>query len=136
MLRSPANRRAIPLTYEQFHYSFANAVEEDEAKALYAEFFVPGPGEPLFQAAAANLNPWKEAKVDTNNPGRGPMLIISADSDHTVPWAVAHASYEREQRNEGVTEIVKMEGRGHALTIDHGWKDVADTALAFVSRFA
>jgi non-heme chloroperoxidase len=137
VLRNPANRhRAIPLTYLQFRYGFANAVDEDEAKELYAEFSVAGPGEPLFQAAAANLNPWTEAKVDTNNPERGPMLIISADSDHTVPWTVAHASYEREQRNEGVTEIAKMEGRGHALTIDSGWRDVADTALAFVQRFA
>jgi hypothetical protein len=114
VLRNTANRhRAIPLTYDQFRYSFANAVEEDEAKELYDEFSVAGPGEPLFQAAAVNLNLWTEAKVDTNNPERGPMLIISADSDHTVPWAVAHASYESEQHNEGVTEIVKLEGRGH-----------------------
>jgi len=135
-LRNPANlNRAVPLTYDQFRYSFANAVEEDEAKELYLGYSVPGPGEPLFQAAAANLNPWSEAKVDTKNPERGAMLIISADSDHTVPWAIAHASYKLESRNENVTEIVKMEGRGHALVIDHGWREVAETALAFVRRF-
>jgi non-heme chloroperoxidase len=136
VLRNPANRnRAVPLTFEQFRYGFANAVDEQEAKELYEEFSVPGPGEPIFQAAAANFNPWSEAKVDTRNPGRGPMLIISADSDHTVPWAIANASYKKEQRNEGVTEIVKMTGRGHALTIDKGWREVAETALAFVQRF-
>jgi len=135
-LRNPANwNRAVPLTYEQFRYSFANAVGEDEAKELYLGYSVPGPGEPLFQAAAANLNPWSEAKVNTKNPERGPMLIISADSDHTVPWAIANASYKLEKRNEGVTEIVKMEGRGHALVIDKGWREVAETALAFVRRF-
>jgi non-heme chloroperoxidase len=135
-LRNPANwNRAVPLTYEQFRYSFANAVGEDEAKELYLGYSVPGPGEPLFQAAAANLNPWSEAKVNTKNPERGPMLIISADSDHTVPWAIANASYKLESRNEGVTEIVKMEGRGHALVIDNGWREVAETALAFVRRF-
>ncbi|HEY1507902.1 MAG TPA: alpha/beta hydrolase [Solirubrobacteraceae bacterium] len=137
VLENPANRhRAIPLTYDQFRYAFANAVSEDEAKQLYESYSVPGSGEPIFQAAAANFNPWTEAKVDSKNPERGPLLIISADQDHTVPWAIANASFKRQQKNEAVTEIVKLEGRGHALTIDSGWREVADTALQFVSRFA
>jgi non-heme chloroperoxidase len=136
VLRNPLNRhRAVPLTYDQFRYAFANALEEDEAKALYETYAVPGSGEPLFQAAAANLNPWTEAKVDSKNPDRGPVLIISGELDHTVPWSIANASYKRELRNPGVTEIVEMEGRGHSLTIDHGWRDVANTALDFVKRF-
>ncbi len=136
VLGNPANRnKAIPLTYEQFRYAFANAVSEDEAKELYETFAVPASGAPLFQAAAANLNPWTEAKVDTKNPDRGPLLIIDGEKDNTVPWAIANASYKRQRRNEGVTEIVKIPNRGHALTIDSGWREVADTALAFVQRF-
>jgi non-heme chloroperoxidase len=136
VLRNPANwNRAVPLTFEQFRYAFANAVPEQEARELYETYSVPGPGEPIFQAAAANFNPWSEAKVDTKNPERGPLLIVSADSDHTVPWAIANASYKKQRQNAGVTEIVKLEGRGHALTIDHGWREVADTALEFVRRF-
>jgi non-heme chloroperoxidase len=135
-LRNPANwNRAVPLTYEQFRYSFANVVGEDEAKELYLGYSVPGAGEPLFQAAAANVNPWSEVKVDSTNPERGPMLILSADSDHTVPWAIANASYNRQKRNTGVTEIVKMPGRGHSLTIDAGWREVAEKALGFIRRF-
>jgi non-heme chloroperoxidase len=135
-LRNPANwNRAVPLTFDQFRYSFANAVDEDEAKELYAGYSVAGPGEPLFEAATANFNPWTPAKVDSKNPERGPMLIISADQDHTVPWAIANASFKKQKRNEGVTEIVKVTGRGHALTIDSGWQEVAETALAFVRRF-
>jgi pimeloyl-ACP methyl ester carboxylesterase len=135
-LSNPRNRgRAIPLTYEQFRYAFANAVSEDEAKQLYETFAVPAPGEPLFQAAAANLNPWTEAKVDTKNPDRGPLLIIDGELDNTVPWAIANASFNRQKRNEGVTEIVKIAGRGHALTIDNGWKEVAQTSLTFIQRF-
>jgi pimeloyl-ACP methyl ester carboxylesterase len=135
-LRNPANRsRAVPLTFDQFRYGFANAVSEDEAKELYDTFAVPAPGEPLFQAAAANLNPWTEAKVDTENPDRGPLLIISGEKDHTVPVVVAKASFEKEQRNEGVTETVEVLDHGHALTIDSGWREVADTALGFVQRF-
>ncbi len=136
VLKNPGNRnRAVPLTYDQFRYAFTNAVGEDEAKRLYDKFAVPAPGEPLFQAAAANLNPWTEAKVKTKNPKRGPLLIISGELDHTVPWSIANASYKREKRNAGVTEIVKIPNRGHALTIDNGWREVADTALAFVKRF-
>jgi pimeloyl-ACP methyl ester carboxylesterase len=136
VLKNPANRhRAVPLTFEQFHYAFANAVSEEEAKALYDEFAVPGSGEPIFQAAAANLNPWTEAKVDSKNPGRGPQLIISGELDHTVPWAIANSSYKREKRNPAQTKIIEMKGRGHSLTIDSGWREVAETALKFVDRF-
>jgi non-heme chloroperoxidase len=136
VLTNPFNyNRAVPLTYEQFRYSFANAVSEDEAKQLYETYAVPAPGKPLFQAAAANLNPWTQAKVDTRNPDRGPLLIIDGELDHVVPWAIANASFNRQKRNEGVTEIVKIPGRGHALTIDGGWRDVADTSLRFVQRF-
>jgi pimeloyl-ACP methyl ester carboxylesterase len=136
VLGNPSNRnRAVPLTYEQFRFAFANAVSEDEAKELYATYAVPASGAPLFQAAAANLNPWTEAKVNSKSPDRGPLLIISGEKDHTVPWAIANASYKRQKRNDAVTEIVEIPNRGHALTIDSGWREVADTALAFIKRF-
>lgn len=136
VLGNPANRnRAVPLTFDQFRYAFANAVTEAEAKELYETFAVPAPGAPLFQAATANLNPWTEAKVDTANPDRGPLLIISGEQDNTVPWAIANASFKRQQANPNTTEIVEIPGRGHALTIDSGWHEVATTALDFVRRF-
>jgi non-heme chloroperoxidase len=136
VLGHPANRkRAIPLTSEQFRFGFANAVPETEAQELYDTFAVPASGAPLFQAAAANLNPWTEAKVDTENPERGPLLVISGQKDHTVPWAIANASFKQQQKNRSVTEIVELPNRGHALTIDSGWREVADTALKFIRRF-
>jgi non-heme chloroperoxidase len=137
VLANPANRnRAVPLTFEQFRYGFANAVSEDEARELYDTYAVPAPGAPIFQAATANLNPRTEVKVDTGNPDRGPLLIMSGEKDHTVPHSIAHASFKKQRRNQGVTEFVEMPGRGHALTIDSGWREVADTALSFVKRFA
>ncbi|MFC9974217.1 alpha/beta hydrolase [Spirillospora sp. NPDC127200] len=138
VLSNPANvHRAVPLTYEQFRYAFANAVSETEAKELYETFAVPAPGAPLFQAAVANFNPWSETKVDSTGAGRGPLLIISGEKDHTVPWVIANASYKKQARNEhAVTEIVEIAGRGHSLTVDSGWREVCDTALAFVRRFA
>jgi len=137
VIGNPANRgRAIPLTYDQFRFAFGNALTETEARELFATYAVPGSGVPLFQAATANLNPWTEAKVDTKNPDRGPLLIIDGEMDNTVPWAIANASYKRQKGNSGVTEIVKIPGRGHSLTIDHGWREVADTALVFVQKHA
>jgi len=136
VLGNPANRnRAVPLTYEQFRYAFANAVGDDEAKQLYATFAVPAAGAPLFQAAAANLNPWTEAKVDTAHPERGPLLFISGEKDHTVPWAIANASFKQQEHNSALTEIVEIPNRGHSLTIDAGWHEVADKALAFIRRY-
>jgi non-heme chloroperoxidase len=136
VLANPLNRRrAVALTYGQFRFGFANAVSELEARHLYETFAVPAPGAPIFQAAFANLNPWTELRVDSQNPARGPLLITSGENDRTVPWAIANGSYKRQARNQGVTEIVEIPDRGHALTIDSGWREVADTALAFIKRF-
>jgi non-heme chloroperoxidase len=136
VLGNPANRgRAVALTLDQFKYGWANALSEEEAEQLHDTFHVPAPGAPLFQAATANLNPWTEAKVDSLSPERGPLLIMDGEKDHTVPWAIANASFKKQRRNPGVTEIVKLPNRGHALTIDSGWREVADKALAFVKRF-
>ena len=136
VLGNPANRgRAVALTFEQFKYGWANALGEDEAKELYETYHVPASGVPLFQAALANLNPWTEAKVDTKNPDRGPLLLISGQKDNTVPWAITNASYHQQKGNQSVTEIIEMPNRGHALVIDSGWREVADTALAFIRRF-
>jgi pimeloyl-ACP methyl ester carboxylesterase len=136
VFRNPANRhRAVPLSFEQFQYGFANAVGQPEAQELYENFAVPGAGAPLFQAASANLNPWTEAQVNSTNPDRGPLLIISAEKDHTVPPVVSRAAFNQQSGNANVTELEEMPGRGHALTIDHGWHDVAKRALGFVRRF-
>jgi pimeloyl-ACP methyl ester carboxylesterase len=137
VLGNPANRhRAVPLTFEQFRFAFANAVPDDEARQLYDTFAVPASGAPLFEAAAENVNPWTEAKVDTGNPERGPMLIISGEKDNTVPRAISEAAFKRQLRNPGVTEFAEIPNRGHALTIDSGWREVADTALSFIARFS
>jgi pimeloyl-ACP methyl ester carboxylesterase len=135
VLTNPLNYgRAVPLTFEQFQFAFANAVDEQEARELYDTYAVPGSGVPIFQAAAANLNPWTEAQVDTKSSARGPLLIIEGAQDHTVPPAIAHASFKLQERNPGVTEYRELPGRGHSLTIDHGWREVAEVALAFLAQ--
>jgi non-heme chloroperoxidase len=137
VLRNPLNHgRTVMLTEGQFRYAFANAVGEEDARGLYADFAVPAPGAPLFQSAAANLNPFTQVKVDTHRPDRGPMLVVCGGKDHTIPPAIAKATYRLQQKNAGITEYAEIADRGHALTIDNGWRDVADTALAFVQRFA
>jgi non-heme chloroperoxidase len=136
VLRNPFNRsKAITLTLDQFKYGWANALSDEEAKQLYETYHVAAPGVALMQMANANLNPWTEAKVDPKNPRRGPLLIIDGEKDHTVPWAIANGAYKRQRHNEAVTEIVKIPNRGHSLTIDNGWREVAQKALDFVKRF-
>jgi len=137
VLGNPANlRRAVSLTAEQFRYGFTNAVSEEEAADLYATFPIPGSGRPLFQAATANFDPGTEASVDVKNVTRGPLLILSGTEDHTVPPAITHAEYRRYEKSPAVTELQEIEGRGHSLTIDSGWREVADRALAFAKRHA
>jgi non-heme chloroperoxidase len=136
VLGNPLNRgRAIPLTLDQFKYGWANALGEEEAKQLHDTFHVPGPGMPVFQAAMANLNPTTEVKVDTQNPNRGPLLFISGEEDHTIPPALVKSAFKRQRRNKGITEFESVPNRGHSLTIDSGWREVAERALAFVKRF-
>lgn len=137
VLRSPANaRRRIALSPAQFRYAFANTVTQAESEALFRAQAGPAPGRPIFQAAAANLNPWSEAKVETKAACRGPLLILSGELDHTVPPSVAHAAFARQASNrDAVTEYLELPGRGHSLTIDGGWRGPADTALNFVQRF-
>ena len=134
VLKNPLNRgRAVTLTLDQFKYGWANALSDEEARQLYETYHVAAPGVALIQMATANLG--SEAKADTKNPDRGPLLIIDGEKDHTVPWAIANAAFKRQRRNQGVTEIEQIPNRGHSLTIDSGWREVADTALAFVKRF-
>ena len=135
VLANPLNyRRSVMLTEKQFRFAFGNAVSEAESAELYETYAVPGSGEPLFQAATANLNPRTEASVDTTNSGRDPLLVISGEKDNTVPWAIANASYKKQAKNPNPSEITVLPGRGHSLVVDGGWREVAETAFAFVEK--
>jgi non-heme chloroperoxidase len=137
VLRNPLNRRrAVALTPAQFEYAWANALDPQEATRLYETHHVAASGAALFQMATANINPWTEARADTRDPRRGPMLLLGAERDHTIPRALVRAAFKRQRRSPSVTEIEELPGRGHSLTVDHGWRDVADAALAFVDRFS
>jgi len=135
VLRNPLNvGKALPMTFEQFQYGFANELDEEEARQLYDAYAVPVAGTLVFQGALDNINPWTEDKVDTSNPNRGPLLIIAGEKDNTIPTSLTEAAYKRQQKNAAVTQYREIAGRGHSLAMDHGWQDVADVALAFVKE--
>jgi pimeloyl-ACP methyl ester carboxylesterase len=135
VFRNPANkRRAVSLTAEQFRFAFGNAVSEEESAALYERWTIPAPGKPLYEAASANFNPHSAAKVATGNDGRGPLLLISGGKDHTVPETVTRATLKQYRHSEAVTDIIGFPDRGHSLTIDSGWREVAETVLAWLGR--
>jgi pimeloyl-ACP methyl ester carboxylesterase len=133
-LGNPANlHRAVSLTSKEFHFGFGNALTPEDSDELYEQWTIPSPARPLFQAAAANFSMHSEAKVDTDNSSRGPLLLISGLEDHTVPDAVTRSTLKQYRNSTAVTELKQFEGRGHSLTIDKGWRDVADAVLAWLA---
>src|SRR6266704_2775123 len=129
-LRNPANRnRAVSLTPQQFRYGFGNALPAPESAALYERWAIPSPGRPLFEAAAANLVPRSAAKVDTGNKTRGPLLLIAGGRDHTVPAAITRSTRKLYHKSPAVTDFREFPDRGHSLTIDNGWHEIAQEAL-------
>ena len=134
-LRNPANKkRAVSLTREQFRYGFGNALPPEESDALYDRWTVPSPGKPLFEAAFANLMPGSPARVATGNGTRGPLLLTAGGKDHTVPPAIVKATLKRYRKSPAVTELEEFPDRGHSLTIDSGWRGVADSVLSWLER--
>jgi pimeloyl-ACP methyl ester carboxylesterase len=130
VLGNPANYgRTVMLTAQQFRYGFGNAIDASESAELYARWAIPGPGRPLFQAAFANFLPGSAAAVDTANGTRGPLLLVAGERDHIVPPIVTRATHRLYRHSPASTDFSLMPGRGHSLTIDHGWHEVASTAL-------
>ena len=134
-LRNPANRkRAVALTAKQFRYGFGNAVSAEESNDLYERWAIPSPGRPLFEAASANLSRRSPAKVDTVNATRGPLLLTAGGKDHTVPRAVVKSTLKLYRKSPAVTDLREFPDRGHSLTIDSGWREVADAVLAWLKE--
>ena len=134
-LRAPANRnKAVALTPEQFHYGFANALPAQESADLYQRWTIPSPGKPLFEAAAANLSRRSPAKVNTGNKTRGPLLLIAGGHDHTVPAAITRSTRKLYHKSPAITDLREFNDRGHSLTIDHGWREIADEVLSWLSQ--
>jgi pimeloyl-ACP methyl ester carboxylesterase len=132
-LKNPANRnRAVALTAAEFHYGFGNAIPEDESNGLWEQWAIPSPGKPLFEAALSNFTPHSPAAVDTGNPDRGPLLLTAGGKDHTVPEAVTKGEAKLYRKSPAVTDYIEFPDRGHSLTIDHGWRDVAETVLSWL----
>jgi len=135
VFKNPANKhKAVSLTAEQFRFSFGNAVSPEESDALYERWTIPAPGKPLFEAAAANFSLHSPAKVNTANEGRGPLLLIMGGRDHTVPEVITKATVKQYRHSSAVTDLEEFADRGHSLTIDSGWREVADVCLAWLAK--
>ncbi len=135
VFKNPANKhRAVSLTAEQFRYSFGNVISEEESNELYERWTIPAPGKPLFEAAAANFSLHSPAKVNTANEGRGPLLLVMGGQDHTVPEVITKATVKQYRHSSAITDLEEFADRGHSLTIDGGWRDVADLCLAWLAK--
>jgi pimeloyl-ACP methyl ester carboxylesterase len=133
VLGNPANlHKAVSLTQKEFRYGFGNAVTEEESNELFDKWTIPSPARPLFQAAVANFVLHSEAKVNTGNEARGQLLLISGAEDHTVPDVVTRSTLKQYRDSAAVTELKQFAGRGHSLTIDKGWREVAEAVLTWL----
>jgi pimeloyl-ACP methyl ester carboxylesterase len=137
VFRNPANRnRAVSLTTEQFRYAFGNALSPEESDALHERWTIPAPGKPLFEAAAANFSPHSPAAVDTANDARGPLLLVTGGRDHTVPGSITRSTLRQYRHSSAVTDLAEFPDRGHSLTVDAGWREVADACLTWLDKQA
>ena len=135
VFKNPANKhKAVSLTAEQFRYSFGNAIGEEESNGLYQRWVIPAPGRPLFEAAAANFQLHSPAKVNTRNQDRGPLLLVMGGRDHTVPEVITKATLKQYRHSDAISELTEFPDRGHSLTIDSGWRTVADQCLAWLDK--
>jgi non-heme chloroperoxidase len=134
-LRNPANRkRAVSLTREQFRYGFGNALPQAESDELYERWTIPSPGRPLFEAASANFNPSSPAKIRTDNATRGPLLLTAGGRDNTVPAAITKSTLKLYRGSSAVTKLREFPDRGHSLTIDSRWREVAESVLGWLGE--
>jgi pimeloyl-ACP methyl ester carboxylesterase len=135
VFKNPANKhRTVALSAEQFRFAFGNAIPVEESDALFARWAIPAPGKPLFEAAAANFDPHSPAKVDTANAGRGPLLLVMGGKDHTVPEAITKSTLKQYRHSDATTDILEFADRAHSLTIDHGWREVADACVSWLGK--
>jgi len=135
VFKNPANKhKAVSLTAEQFRYSFGNAISEEESNDLYERWVIPAPGRPLFEAAAANFELHSPAQVNTRNANRGPLLLVMGGRDHTVPEVITKATLKQYRHSDAITELAEFPDRGHSLTIDSGWRAVADQCLTWLGK--
>jgi pimeloyl-ACP methyl ester carboxylesterase len=134
VFKNPANiHKAVSLTAKEFHYSFGNALPEEESNELFERWTIPAPGRPLFEAATANFSPHSPDKVNTSNEGRGPLLLVMGKQDHTVPEAITKSTVKQYRHSSAVTDLEEFD-RGHSLVIDSGWRAVASVCLAWLSK--
>ena len=134
-LRNPANRKkAVSLTAQQFRYGFGNQLSAAESNELYERWAIPSPGRPLFEDAFAAVSGSSPAKVDTENSTRGPLLVTAGGHDHTVPATISHQTVKLYRKSSAVTDLKEFPDRGHSLTIDGGWPEIAGAVLAWLEE--
>lgn len=133
VFKNPANRhRSVSLTSDQFHFAFGNAIPRAQSDVLWDTWTIPSPGRPLFEAAAANFTLHAPTEVNTRNSDRGPLLLIMGGEDHTVPEAITKSTMKQYRHTTAVTDLVEFADRGHSLTIDSRWPDVAESCLSWL----
>ena len=131
-VKDPVNRhRAVSLTPQQFRDSFGNAVDERECEELYERWTIPAPGRPLIEAAEASFSVYSRFANANPSAVRTPLLLVMGGKDRTVPESLARSTL-KESALSSATDVLEFADRGHSLTIDRGWRDVAEACIGWL----
>ncbi len=125
-LAHPSKRHGVvTLTLEQFTYGFVNTYSEEDAAAAYERYAVPETGQIFYEAGFANFHLHPPTQVHFKNGERAPLLIIGADSDHTVPASLSKSQYKHYERSSARTDYLEFAGRPHLHMTAPDWEEIA-----------
>jgi non-heme chloroperoxidase len=103
-----------------------------KSERLFQACLIPWPARPLLQTAFGKLNR-QSPTMDTRNPDRVPLLLISCQKDHSVPDLATRANYKLYAESTAVADLKQFADRGHSLTTDGHWRQVADLVLGWLT---
>jgi alpha-beta hydrolase superfamily lysophospholipase len=134
----PSTRhKLVPFTFEQFQYAFTNASTEEESRAAYARYYIPGPGSIIWSEVLANVTPGhQDTYVNFRNDDRAPLLLITGSEDHIFPPSVAKSILKHYRDSKSLTELKEFTGRSHFICGQKGWEEVADYAIEWAEANA
>jgi alpha-beta hydrolase superfamily lysophospholipase len=127
-----ADRLLVPLSADTFHQVFANTAGAEESGRLFERYVVPAPRRLLADLGCDGTPGSPRAVADVANARRGPLLLVSGQEDLLVPDEVTRAVYKQYGDSTAVTDLKQFADRAHSLTVDSGWRFVADYVLGWL----
>jgi pimeloyl-ACP methyl ester carboxylesterase len=132
--RAGNRHKAVSLTFEEFHYAFANNMSGKDAKKIYDRYAIPDTGRAVFESVFDDFSSHAPTNVNYKNNKRSPLLLIAGSDDHTVPAAVSKSNYDKYNDSTALTDFHEFEGRSHLIMLEEGWEEVVDYIDQWITK--